>query len=682
MSKFLTEFKTSTNELLERIRGHVQVTDALEYLIYLFFAKRISSQIESDIDKYTKVLKEQGLDDSEVKRRINNNGPDEFEYYLPEMHLWRNLDSALIEIPAELDLLLHELGRRNSGLIDVFSNINFQDEVNRNRVSFECFYDVYDFINKIDISEDSETESNEIAEAFKFLIYEIDRINGKFGGFEATPLTLTKLLSDIVKNETPDIASVYDPTCGTGMILLSLTNGVSNNPKLYGQEINSKAKNIAVMNMLISGVGINNFDIRQCNTLTEPQHEKDSFDAVIGNPPFSISWQPPAELSSDERFSEYRKLAPQSKADFAFVLDMLYHLKPNGIMAVILPLNTMSRRGAEATIREVLIDEKNVLEAVIALPPNMVSNTSIPTCIMVFKKNRQENESIIFIDASNDFQADVSKNLLRDEDIAKILNSLNEKSEIEHYCSEVTRDDIKNNEFNLNVSLYVEEYREVTIKSFEDFHKKINEYKGHQVVFRGLKDEDFDLKTSAGRMSVELTDIEDAEKSVFKQFKEQAIPHLGFEPRNDWEWLALAQHHGLPTRLLDWTQNPLVALYFAVEESTESNSAVYVYTDRENAVNISDYPNPLELSNDEPVRRYVPAHLTNRIIAQAGVFTVHHDVTSSFTSKNVDKIIIPNKIRNELKEQLYRYGIHRGTIYPGLDGLSAHIRWLSEQNDA
>ena len=183
-------------------------------------------------------------------------------------------------------------------------------------------------------------------------------------------------------------------------------------------------------------------------------------------------------------------------------------------------------------------------------------------------------------------------------------------------------------------------------------------------------------------MSVELTEIEDKEKIVFKQFKEQAIPHLGFEPRNDWEWLALAQHHGLPTRLLDWTQNPLVALYFAVEESTKSNSAVYVYTDTHDAVDISKHSNPLTLSNDQPVRRYVPAHLTNRIIAQSGVFTVHHDVTSSFTSKNVYKMIIPNKIRNELKEQLYRYGIHRGTIYPGLDGLSAHIRWLSEQNDA
>ncbi|HGZ7400998.1 FRG domain-containing protein [Vibrio parahaemolyticus] len=220
--------------------------------------------------------------------------------------------------------------------------------------------------------------------------------------------------------------------------------------------------------------------------------------------------------------------------------------------------------------------------------------------------------------------------------------------------------------------------KETIINSFDEFHSEIQNYDPKYAVFRGLKNENFQLVPSIGRLNIKSNDtLQKAEKRVFNIFKERSIPFLSFSPRNDWEWLALAQHHGLPTRLLDWSRNPLTALYFAIEEECESNAVIYVLNDRKKAVDTEKFSNPLALSVEEPVRKYIPAHLTERIIAQNGLFTVHPDPSTPFLDSHIDKIIISRSICKELKAQLYRYGTHRASIYPGLDGLSNHIKWMN-----
>jgi type I restriction enzyme M protein len=177
------------------------------------------------------------------------------------------------------------------------------------------------------------------------------------------------------------------------------------------------------MNMLLHGVSYHNFDIQNADSLEEPRHLGMRFEAVVANPPYSAKWSADEKFLQDERFSAYGKLAPKSKADFAFVQHMIHHLDDNGTMAVVLPHGVLFRGAAEGVIRKYLIEEKNYLDAVIGLPANIFFGTSIPTCILVFKKCREANDNILFIDASNDFERGKNQNRLRDEDVEKIVET-------------------------------------------------------------------------------------------------------------------------------------------------------------------------------------------------------------------------------------------------------------------
>jgi len=229
----------------------------------------------------------------------------------------------------------------------------------------------------------------------------------------------------------------------------------------------------------------------------------------------------------------------------------------------------------------------------------------------------------------------------------------------------------------------------IEINTFSEFHEKIkNDIKKNEkedtkknYIFRGVTDADYELIPKIGRkinaQSIPDKDKLTFEKNILNAFKQQAIPYNNkYIPKNDWEWLALAQHHGLATRLLDWSRNPLVALYFAVEEPFNGNSAVYVYTLEEPPISIEKNPDPFALTE---VVEYVPSNFTKRIIAQSGIFTVHNEPEKNFESSNIYKIIIPHDIREDLKTTIYLYGISRASLFPDMDGLAAHIDWQIEK---
>lgn len=211
------------------------------------------------------------------------------------------------------------------------------------------------------------------------------------------------------------------------------------------------------------------------------------------------------------------------------------------------------------------------------------------------------------------------------------------------------------------------------ITSFEDFHKIFKEYSRKFCIFRGVTDaKEHLLIPKLGRIKFKTRgNIKKQENNILRLFRDRSRPYLDFVPNNEWELLALAQHHGLPTRLLDWTRNPLVAAYFAVEKKHDKNSAIYVYKNKE-YINITK-GKPFD---EDSVGKFIPPHITPRITSQAGVFTIHPNPKDEFNDVAIKKFIIANDARGDLKKQLYEYGIDRASLFPGLDGLAQNIEWM------
>lgn len=225
--------------------------------------------------------------------------------------------------------------------------------------------------------------------------------------------------------------------------------------------------------MILHDVHYSRFDIQQDDTLETPHHIEQRFDAVVANPPFSADWSSSQLHLTDERFANYGKLAPKSKADFAFVQHMVHQLDENGTMAVVLPHGVLFRGAAEGHIRQFLIEQKNYLDAVIGLPANIFYGTSIPTCILVFKKHREQPDNVLFIDASAYFGKATNQNNLRDEDITRIMGAVEKREEIDKFAYVATLAEIKENDFNLNIPRYVDTFEEEEPIDLSDIAKQL-----------------------------------------------------------------------------------------------------------------------------------------------------------------------------------------------------------------
>jgi type I restriction enzyme M protein len=317
---------------------------------------------------------------------------------------------------------------------------------------------VLSHLDKIDFKL-QETELDVLGDAYEYLIAQFASGAGKKAGEFYTPQEVSKVLAKIVTTGKSKLKSVYDPTCGSGSLLLRVAREVKEVSNFYGQELNRTTYNLARMNMILHGVHYRRFDIKQEDTLEHPQHMDMQFEAIVSNPPFSAQWSASPLFTSDDRFSQYGKLAPASKADFAFVQHMVYHLAENGIMAIVLPHGALFRGGAEEHIRKYLIEDKNYLDAVIGLPPNIFYGTSIPTCIMVFKRCRENPDNVLFINSSEYFERG-TQNILRPSDIDKIISTFRERKDVEKYSHVASLQEIRDNDYNLNIPRYVNTFEE------------------------------------------------------------------------------------------------------------------------------------------------------------------------------------------------------------------------------
>lgn len=302
------------------------------------------------------------------------------------------------------------------------------------------------------------TELDVLGDAYEYLIGQFASGAGKKAGEFYTPQEVSKILAKIVTTGKNRLKSVYDPTCGSGSLLLRVAREVKDVNNFYGQEMNRTTYNLARMNMILHGVHYLKFDIKQEDTLEHPQHEGLLAEAIVANPPFSANWSANPLHLSNERFSQYGKLAPASKADFAFVQHMIHHLAENGTMAIVLPHGVLFRGSAELHIRKYLIEQKNYLDAVIGLPANIFYGTGIPTCILVFKKCKEDPDHILFIDASKEFEKVKNQNMLREEHINKIVETYRNRTEIEKYSHLATLQEVAENDYNLNIPRYVDTF--------------------------------------------------------------------------------------------------------------------------------------------------------------------------------------------------------------------------------
>jgi type I restriction enzyme M protein len=344
---------------------------------------------------------------TQIAHRGNNGAEGTDDFILEDLErILNNIEQSTLGTESEddfnklfedLDLASTKLGRtvedRNKIIAKVLSHLD--------QIDFEL----------------ENTEADVLGDAYEYLIAQFASGAGKKAGEFYTPQQVSKILSKIVTTGKERLRSVYDPTCGSGSLLLRVAREVQDVGRFYGQELNRTTYNLVRMNMILHGVHFRKFDIRQEDSLERPQHTDMEFEAIVANPPFSAKWSANPLHMNDDRFSQYGRLAPKSKADYAFIQHMIHHLAENGAMATVMPHGVLFRGAAEEHIRKYLIEERNYLDAVIGLPANIFYGTSIPTSILVFKKCREDADHILFIDASARFEKVKNQNVLRPEDI-------------------------------------------------------------------------------------------------------------------------------------------------------------------------------------------------------------------------------------------------------------------------
>jgi type I restriction enzyme M protein len=477
--------------IADQLRGAMNADDFRDYMLAFLFLRYLSDNFEAAAGKelgpdYPKLAAEDRRAPLAVWYMQNLQDTAEFEkqmrrkvhYVIRPEYLW----GSISELARTQDIELLRTLQSGLGYIEnesfastfrgLFSEINLgSDKLGK------TYADRNVQLSKI-ISEIAKgltqfsTDSDTLGDAYEYLIGQFAAGSGKKAGEFYTPQPISSILSGIVTLDGQEPAtgqrshldSVMDFACGSGSLLLNVRHRLKDAGgtigKIYGQEKNITTYNLARMNMLLHGVKDSEFEIFHGDTLlnewdmlreTNPA-KMPKFDAVVANPPFSYRWEPTEALGEDVRFKNYG-LAPKSAADFAFLLHGFHFLKQDGVMAIILPHGVLFRGGPEARIRTKLLKDGHI-DTVIGLPPNLFFSTGIPVCILVLKKCKKPDD-VLFINAAEQFEKGKRQNQLRAGDIEKIIDTYKFRKEEARYSRRVGMEEIEKNDFNLNISRYV-----------------------------------------------------------------------------------------------------------------------------------------------------------------------------------------------------------------------------------
>ncbi len=478
------------------LRGKMNADEFRDYILGFIFYKYLAEKMEiyangilkTDGIKY-KSINENTKNGAEYIEAIREEALETLGYFLKPNELFSEVakrgnsdvegQSNFIIEDLQKILINIQLSTMGTESEDDFDNLFEDMDLNSTKLGKtpearnEIIAKVLLHLDKIDFKLE-DTELDVLGDAYEYLIGQFASGAGKKAGEFYTPQEVSMVLAKIVTTGKSKLKSVYDPTCGSGSLLLRVAKEVKEVSNYYGQEMNRTTYNLARMNMILHGVHYRKFDIKQEDTLEHPQHNGLQFEAIVANPPFSANWSANPLFTSDDRFSQYGKLAPASKADFAFVQHMIHHLADNGTMALVLPHGALFRGGAEQHIRKYLIEDRNYLDAVIGLPANLFYGTPIPTCIMVFKKCRENPNDVLFINAAEHFERG-TQNTLRERDIDRIIDTYRERKVIERYSHLATLQEIDDNEYNLNIPRYVNTFEEQDSVDIPLVSKKLKE---------------------------------------------------------------------------------------------------------------------------------------------------------------------------------------------------------------
>ena len=502
--------------IANNLRGAMMADDFRDYMLSFLFWKYLSDNYVKSAQKelgsdYPQLNQEQ-LAGKKVSTPLqvwyNQNNDDTFlfekqmrrkiHYVIEPQYLWNN--SAELARTQSGDLLQTlqdgfkyiENESFESSFNGLFSEINLNSEklgknyTERNALLCKVINTIADGLAEI------HSDSDALGDAYEYLIGQFAAGSGQKAGEFYTPQMISTILSRIVTLDCQDpatgkkkrIDNVLDFACGSGSLLLNVRHEMKDYAigKIYGQEKNITTYNLARMNMLLHGVKDTEFEIHHGDSLAndwdilneQNPAKKMQFDAVVANPPFSLRWDPTEETAKDFRFSRFG-VAPKSAADFAFLLHGFHFLSENGTMAIILPHGVLFRSGKEFDIRKKLLEDDNI-DAVIGLPANLFYSTGIPVCILVLKKCRK-NDRILFINASGEehYEKGKRQNYLRDADVDKIVDTYQFRKEEPRYSRMVSLSEIKDNDFNLNITRYVDLSKEEEQIDLAEVTKRLNE---------------------------------------------------------------------------------------------------------------------------------------------------------------------------------------------------------------
>lgn len=489
--------------IADDLRGSVDGWDFKSYILGIMFYRYISEnltnyinagEIESgnaDFD-YTLLSDEEAeiaKDDlvatkgffilpSELFVNVRKNAANDENLNETLEKVFHNIEESAKGTPSEEDF---------SGLfddIDVNSNKLGATVAKRN----DKLVKLLDGIGNMNLGNYQDNTIDAFGDAYEYLMSMYASNAGKSGGEFFTPQEVSELLTRIAVIGKTEVNKVYDPACGSGSLLLKSAKVLGKDnvrQGFFGQEINITTYNLCRINMFLHDIDYDKFDIANEDTLLSPQHWDDEpFEVIVSNPPYSIKWEGDDNpvLINDPRFSPAGVLAPKSKADLAFVMHALSWLATNGTAAIVCFPGIMYRGGAEKKIRKYLIDN-NYIDAIIQLPDNLFYGTSIATCIMVMKKAKTDNK-VLFIDASKECKKVTNNNKLTDENIAKIVDEVATREDVDYFARLVDYDEIKEQEYNLSVSTYIEQEDTREVIDIKELNAQIEQIVARENILR------------------------------------------------------------------------------------------------------------------------------------------------------------------------------------------------------
>ncbi|WP_454190313.1 type I restriction-modification system subunit M [Paenibacillus sp. Marseille-Q7038] len=453
----LQELESHLWKSADILRGSVDSSDYKNYIFGLLFLKRLSDVFEEQ---------KQGLvqEHGEEIGQLLADDPDQYQFFVPASARWEEIRKHASDIGSAINVAFEALENENQTLEGVLTPIDF----NRKEVLTDSvLLRLLQHFSLLDLSNANLSEPDMLGRAYEYLIKMFADDAGKKGGEFYTPSKVVELIVKLIKPE--EGMRVYDPTCGSGGMLIQSVDYVkehNGNPQslsLFGQEKNLGTWAIAKMNLLLHNLP--DHRIEKGDTIREPKLVEDGeimlFDRVIANPPFSLKEWGREEAEHDPYGRFQYGIPPKNAGDYAFIQHMIASLKADGKCGVVMPHGVLFRGGAEGKIRQGLI-ESDLLEAVVGLPSNLFYGTGIPACVLIFNRDKsaERKGNVLFIAAEDAYQEGKNQNTLREDDIKHIVAAFDAYEDVEKYARVVTLDEIKNNDYNLNITRYIDKSEE------------------------------------------------------------------------------------------------------------------------------------------------------------------------------------------------------------------------------